>query len=46
MSVSRMDTLRNEFSRGKAHGDKAREARLRWFGRDRRREITIISIEG
>jgi hypothetical protein len=35
LGVTRMDRIKNEYIKGTAHerfGDKAREARLRWFG--------------
>ena len=36
LGVTRMDTIRNEYNRGKAQvgrfGEKTREARLRWYG--------------
>ncbi|KAK3507185.1 hypothetical protein QTP70_009526 [Hemibagrus guttatus] len=44
LGVTRLDRIRNEYIRGTAHvgrlGDKVREARLRWFGRVQRREIS------
>ncbi|KAK3561613.1 hypothetical protein QTP86_010689 [Hemibagrus guttatus] len=42
LGVTRLDRIRNEYSRGTAHvgrlRDKVREARLRWFGHVQRRE--------
>ncbi|KAK3558484.1 hypothetical protein QTP86_018133, partial [Hemibagrus guttatus] len=42
LGVTRLDRIRNEYTRGTAHvgrlGDKVREARLRWFGHVQRRE--------
>ncbi|KAJ8376011.1 hypothetical protein SKAU_G00065910 [Synaphobranchus kaupii] len=46
LGVTRMDKIRNEYIRGTAHvgqfGHKVREARLRWFGHVRRREVGYI----
>ncbi|MCJ8746795.1 hypothetical protein PDJAM_G00145890 [Pangasius djambal] len=46
LGVTRLDRIRNEYIRGKAHvgrlGDKVREARLRWFGHVQRRESEYI----
>ena len=42
LGVTRKDKIRNDYIRGTAHvrrfGDKAREARLRWFGHVKRRD--------
>ena len=47
LGVARMDKINNEFIRGTAHvrqiGDKAREARLRWYGHMQRRNAEYIS---
>ena len=46
LGVTRLDRIRNEHIRGTAHvrrfGDKAREARLRWFGHVRRRDEEYV----
>ncbi|WP_139267332.1 reverse transcriptase domain-containing protein, partial [Escherichia coli] len=46
LGVTRMDRIRNEDIRGTAHvrcfGEKAREARLRWFGHVQRRDSEYI----
>ncbi|KAK3520398.1 hypothetical protein QTP70_024152, partial [Hemibagrus guttatus] len=46
LGVTRLDRIRNEYTRGTAHvgrlGDKVREARLRWFGHVQRRESEYI----
>jgi hypothetical protein len=46
LGVTRMDRIKNEYIRGTAHverfGDKAREARLRWFGHVHRRDSKYI----
>ncbi len=46
LGVTRQDKIRNDYIRGTAHvrkfGDKAREARLRWFGHVRRREEEYV----
>ncbi|KAF7691849.1 hypothetical protein C0J45_17882 [Silurus meridionalis] len=46
LGVTRIDRIRNEFIRGTAHvgrfGDKAREARLRWFGHIQKRDMGYI----
>ena len=46
LGVTKMDRIRNEYIRGTAHvrcfGDKAREARLRWFGHVQRRDSEYI----
>ena len=46
LGVTRLDRIRNEYIRGTAHvgcfGDKAREARLRWFGHVQRRDSEDI----
>ena len=46
LGVTRMDKIRNEYIRGSAHvgkiGDKAREARLRWYGHVQRREEEYV----
>ena len=42
LGVTRMDKIRNEYTRGTAKvgrfGEKTREARLRWFGRVLRKD--------
>ena len=46
LGVTRMDKIKNEYIRGSAHveqlGQKVREARLRWYGHVRRREVGYI----
>ncbi|KAI5613334.1 hypothetical protein C0J50_11694, partial [Silurus asotus] len=46
LGVMKMDSIRNKFIRGTAHlgcfGDKAWEARLRWFGHVQRRDMGYI----
>lgn len=46
LGVIKMDRIRNEFIRGTAQvrqfGDKAREARLLWFGHVQRRDAGYI----
>ncbi|KAK3540870.1 hypothetical protein QTP86_002452 [Hemibagrus guttatus] len=49
LGVTRLDRIRNEYIRGTAHvgrlGDKAREARLRWFGHVQRRDREVHSTK-
>ena len=46
LGVSRMDKIKNEFTRGTAHvrqiGDKVSEARLRWYGHVQRQNAEYI----
>ena len=46
LGVTRLDMIRNQYIRGTAHvgrfGEKAREARLRWFGHVRRKDEEYI----
>ena len=46
LGVTRMDKIKNEYIRGSAHveqlGQKVREARLRWYGHVRRREVGYV----
>ena len=46
LGVTRMNRIKNEFIRGTAHvrcsGGKVREARLRWFGHEQRRDSEYI----
>ena len=46
LGVTRMDKIKNEYIRGSAHveqlGQKVRDARLRWYGHVRRREVGYI----
>ncbi|KAK5620751.1 hypothetical protein CRENBAI_019143 [Crenichthys baileyi] len=45
-TLTRMDRIRNEYIGGRVHvrcvGDKAREARLRWFGHVKRRDSEFV----
>ena len=46
LGVTRMDRIRNSFIRGSLHvgsiADKVREARLRWYGHVKRREMDYV----
>ena len=46
LGVTRLDKIKNKYVRGTTHvrqfGDKAREARLRWFGHIKRRDEAYV----